>query len=332
MSCREDPVLGSSPPRRDRRGGRARAAGPPNVVVSQATLHAEFGGVVPEVAGLPPQAIGGVIDSALDEAGDPRQPRRGGNTAWPGLIGSLLVGVSAATACSTSGPPRWTSTTSRRTCTPRPWSRRRCAPASRWSFGATRLLRRAEPSRGVDRLHARRRRGRGLRQGGLDPRAQLPRRSVDLGPRRGGRSRAIRFPRYSPKTPPGAPRARSRWVLFRVEDRGALPRPGRGRAGPLPGSHPGPRRHRRELQRPCDLVTQTLRGGPARGAPGAGRRRGSLQSASAGPDDRARRRDRRPGLLPEPRPLDNAVMIAGLGWERLRAGRTADLGLDAAPR
>jgi N6-L-threonylcarbamoyladenine synthase len=28
---------------------------------------------------------------------------------------------------------------------------------------------------------------------------------------------------------------------------------------------------------------------------------------------------------------DNAVMIAGLGWELLRAGRTADLALDASP-
>ena len=36
-----------------------------------------------------------------------------------------------------------------------------------------------------------------------------------------------------------------------------------------------------------------------------------------------------------PRPArctDNAVMIAGLGWERFRAGDRADLGLDAAAR
>jgi N6-L-threonylcarbamoyladenine synthase len=71
-----------------------------SVVASQATFHARFGGVVPEVAArrhlelLPP-----VVREALGEAGatledvDVLAVTRG-----PGLIGALLVGVSAAKA------------------------------------------------------------------------------------------------------------------------------------------------------------------------------------------------------------------------------------------
>src|SRR5437762_6427277 len=69
-----------------------------NVVASQTDLHARFGGVVPEVAARAHlQKLLPVIDEALRQAGI-RLDQVGciavHNT--PGLVGALLVGVSAA--------------------------------------------------------------------------------------------------------------------------------------------------------------------------------------------------------------------------------------------
>src|SRR6476660_6516094 len=69
-----------------------------NVVASQIDLHARFGGVVPEVAARAHlQRLLPVIDEALRQAGL-RLDQVGAvavhNT--PGLVGALLVGVSAA--------------------------------------------------------------------------------------------------------------------------------------------------------------------------------------------------------------------------------------------
>src|SRR5437773_2186510 len=69
-----------------------------NVIASQTDLHARFGGVVPEVAARAHlQRLLPVIDEALRTAGV-RLDQIGGvavhNT--PGLVGALLVGVSAA--------------------------------------------------------------------------------------------------------------------------------------------------------------------------------------------------------------------------------------------
>src|SRR4051794_21256435 len=67
-----------------------------NVVASQAAIHREWGGVVPELASRQHiRDICGVVERALDE----------GQTSWrglgaiavtqgPGLVGSLLIGVS----------------------------------------------------------------------------------------------------------------------------------------------------------------------------------------------------------------------------------------------
>src|SRR6266852_5082912 len=71
-----------------------------NVVASQTDLHARFGGVVPEVAARAHlQRLLPVIDEALKQAGV-RLDQIGCiavlNT--PGLVGALLVGVSAAKA------------------------------------------------------------------------------------------------------------------------------------------------------------------------------------------------------------------------------------------
>lgn len=69
-----------------------------SVVVSQVAEHAVFGGVVPEIAGRSHlRAILPVIDRALEEAGvGLRDLAAIAVTAKPGLIGSLLVGLSTA--------------------------------------------------------------------------------------------------------------------------------------------------------------------------------------------------------------------------------------------
>ncbi len=69
-----------------------------NVVYSQVDLHAQYGGVVPEVASRNHVVkISPVIQSALDEAGvSLEQINLIGATNGPGLIGPLLVGLSAA--------------------------------------------------------------------------------------------------------------------------------------------------------------------------------------------------------------------------------------------
>jgi len=75
-----------------------------SVVESSIDLHRAFGGVVPELAGRAHLAtIGPVVRRALEEAGlDPSDPALDGIavTSGPGLIGSLLVGLSAAKALS----------------------------------------------------------------------------------------------------------------------------------------------------------------------------------------------------------------------------------------
>lgn len=71
-----------------------------SVVSSQVDLHAQFGGVVPEIAGRAHEALlTPVIARAVVEAGiDESQIGAVAATVGPGLIGALLVGVSAAKA------------------------------------------------------------------------------------------------------------------------------------------------------------------------------------------------------------------------------------------
>jgi N6-L-threonylcarbamoyladenine synthase len=70
-----------------------------SVVSSQVDLHARFGGVVPELASrahvdlLPPVVAEAMVEAGLDDGVDAVAA-----TVGPGLIGSLLVGVSAAKA------------------------------------------------------------------------------------------------------------------------------------------------------------------------------------------------------------------------------------------
>ncbi len=72
-----------------------------SVVSSQVDLHARYGGVVPELAGRAHVALlTPVIDAALSDAGLAAPPgvRAVAATCGPGLVGSLLVGLSAAKA------------------------------------------------------------------------------------------------------------------------------------------------------------------------------------------------------------------------------------------
>jgi N6-L-threonylcarbamoyladenine synthase len=67
-----------------------------SIVSSQMDLHARFGGVVPELAGRAHlELLPGAVAAALEDAGSPH-PDAVAATAGPGLIGSLLVGLSAA--------------------------------------------------------------------------------------------------------------------------------------------------------------------------------------------------------------------------------------------
>jgi N6-L-threonylcarbamoyladenine synthase len=69
-----------------------------NVVASQGLLHAEYGGVVPEIASRRHlELVDAVLEDALEMAGiDLDAVDRVAVTNGPGLIGALLVGLSAA--------------------------------------------------------------------------------------------------------------------------------------------------------------------------------------------------------------------------------------------
>src|SRR5438445_404787 len=71
-----------------------------NVIASQVPIHREWGGVVPELASRQHiRDICGVVDRALDEAGAGWTDLGAvAVTQGPGLVGSLLVGVSFAKA------------------------------------------------------------------------------------------------------------------------------------------------------------------------------------------------------------------------------------------
>jgi len=75
-----------------------------SVVSSQVELHAEYGGVVPELAGrahlelLTPVVRRALADAGLGAGRSGPRPEAVAATVGPGLIGSLLVGVSEAKA------------------------------------------------------------------------------------------------------------------------------------------------------------------------------------------------------------------------------------------
>lgn len=71
-----------------------------NIISSQIDVHKEYGGVVPEIASRKHiENINLVIDKALEESGKSLDDMDSvGVTYGPGLVGALLVGVSAAKA------------------------------------------------------------------------------------------------------------------------------------------------------------------------------------------------------------------------------------------
>ena len=88
--------------RRDGGGGRRRTTASvlSSVVSSQADLHARYGGVVPEIASRRHlELVAPVVREALDAAGASLDDvERVAVTQGPGLVGALLVGLSAAKA------------------------------------------------------------------------------------------------------------------------------------------------------------------------------------------------------------------------------------------
>jgi N6-L-threonylcarbamoyladenine synthase len=71
-----------------------------SVVASQADLHARYGGVVPEIASRRHlELVSPVVETAFEEAGATLEDvSRVAVTQGPGLVGALLVGLSAAKA------------------------------------------------------------------------------------------------------------------------------------------------------------------------------------------------------------------------------------------
>lgn len=316
-----------------------------NVVKSQAAIHAEFGGVVPEVAGRSHlDAILPAIDEALTEASVGFDDLSAiAVTARPGLIGSLLVGVSAAKALAwTRGLPLvdvhhieahvYAATMEAPDAIEYP-----CI-ALVVSGGHTALYEAQSPlemSLIVSTLDD-------AAGEAFDKVAWILGLEYPGGPSvsrlaEEGNPKAIHFRRYSPKPLPDGTRqlgfsfsGLKTAVLYHVRGGDALQ--------PTPAAEDIPDRADIAAsfqEAVCDsLVTQTLRTAKMRGS------RQVLVAGGVACNQRLREmmaaRASEAGIrsyFPSPAYCtDNAVMIAGLGWKRLESGLTADLGLDAAPR
>ena len=200
--------------RRDPRRSRPPATRPPppsspldgrvlsSIVSSQADLHARFGGVVPEVASRRHlELVAPVIRAALESADVPlERVDRVAVTQGPGLVGALLVGISAAKALAWSkrlpARPRRPPRGARRVSLPRarPAGAAVHMPAREWRAHAAPRGARAW-ALGAARRDARRRGRRGVRQGRPAARARLPGRCSARPARRRRRPGRIRLSR-----------------------------------------------------------------------------------------------------------------------------------------
>ncbi len=320
-----------------------------SVVCSQAAQHAQFGGVVPEVAGRGHlEAILPTIESALQEAGVTlRELDAIAVTARPGLIGSLLVGLSTAKALALStGLP----IVDVHHIEAHVYAATMDAPeegegaiefpclALVVSGGHTALYHVESPlamqavastlddaaGEAFDKVAAM----LGLPYPGGPSISKLATE---------GRADAIRFPRYSPKRGPGEPQrvgfsfsGVKTSVLYHLRGGDALA------PTPAPDDIPDRADVAASFQE-CvvdALVKQTLRAAEQRAV------RQVLVAGGVACNLRLREvmlaRAQRAGIrayFPAPAYCtDNAVMIAGLGYRRLEAGLIADLGLNAAAR
>lgn len=317
-----------------------------SVVHSQAAMHAAFGGVVPELAGRSHvRETHRVIESALSEAGvTPADLDAIAVTTRPGLIGSLLVGLSAAKALALRHdlplvPVHhieahvWAATMET------PDEDLFPAIALVVSGGHTDLYHATGPGE-LERIATTLDDAAGE---AFDKVAWMLGLAYPGGPSiskeaEGGDPAAFRFPRYRPKPPKdGGPRplgfsfsGLKTAVLYHIRGQDALA------ATPAPEDIPRRPDVAASFQEAVvdALVAQTLAAALEHGrerilvAGGVAcnrRLREKLHAAAA-----------EHGLVAHfPAPAfctDNAVMIAGLGYPLLQRGLTASLAVDASPR
>ncbi len=316
-----------------------------NVIYSQVAEHAKFGGVVPEVAGRSHlDAILPAVDEALADAGIGLDDLTAiAVTARPGLIGSLLVGLSAAKALSwTTGLPLidvdhieahvYAATMEEPDAVEFP-----CL-ALVVSGGHTALYA-VESPLSMERIATTLDDAAGE---AFDKVAWLLGLEYPGGPSVSrlaldGQRDAIRFPRYSPKRGAGEPKqvgfsfsGLKTSVLYHLRGGDAL------QPTPPPDAIPDRADVAASFQEAVvdALVTQTVRAASQRGL------RQVLVAGGVACNVRLREvmheRCAAEGLRAFfPSPVcctDNAVMIAGLGWQRFTAGLVAGLDLDASPR
>lgn len=325
------------------RGGREVLS---SVVKSQAAIHAQFGGVVPEVAGRSHlEEILPAIDGAMAEAGVGFDDLAGiAVTARPGLIGSLLVGLSAAKALAWS---RGLPLVDVHHIEAHVYAATMEAELEPDAFPCLGLV----VSGGHTALYDVDE-GMGMTQvattlddaagEAFDKVAWMLGLDYPGGPSiaalaEAGDRRAIRFPRYAPKPVEDGPRpvgfsfsGLKTAVLYHLRGGNAL------NPTPAPEDIPGRADIAAGFQEAVvdALVTQTLRAAEQRGrshvlvAGGVACNR-RLREVMG---ERAEAKGIRT-LFPSPAfCTDNAVMIAGLGHQRLAQGLVAPLSLDASPR
>ena len=299
-----------------------------SVVSSQVDLHARFGGVVPEIAGRAHvEMLTPVIAQAIVEAGieDDRIDAVAA-TVGPGLVGSLLVGVSAAKALALVWDVPFVAVNHLEAHL---YAALLEEPELQLpvvvllvSGGHTMLVEMQD--HGKYRLLGpddRRRRRRGLRQGRAVPRSRLPGGpAIDRIAMSGDPDRD--------RVPASDPRRGARLLVQRAEDRGR----------PLRARQPGCEHRRRRRVVPAGGRRRAV----DEGSPGRGRGRGEAACASAAAWRRTRccaeqfldvcEADGLHGFLPS-RPMctDNAAMIASAAWWRLAADGPSPLDTGADP-
>ena len=311
-----------------------------SVVDSQAELHAVWGGVVPEIASRSHlDSIGPVVDRALKEANCCLNDLAGiAVTNRPGLIGSLLVGLSYAKALAFARDVPllgihhieahvYAATMEWDTQPPVP------TIALVVSGGHTALYEMLGPVK-MKAIASTLDDAAGE---AFDKVAFLLGLAYPGGPSvsalaEEGDPKAIRFPRYRPKDKrPGFSFSGLKTaVLYHLRGGDALA------ATPAPEDIPNRADVAASFQMAAvdNLVRPTLQAAKERGAQSV------LVAGGVAANRLLRqemtRRGQEQGLevrFPAPAYCtDNAVMIAGLGWHALQAGEAADLSLDASPR
>ena len=247
-------------------GGRRRHEVLSSVVSSQVDLHARFGGVVPEIASRAHVEL--LTPGDRPGAGRGRRRRRPTSTpspppSGPGLVGALLVGVSAAKALALVWDVPFVAVNHLEAHL---YAALLEEPDLELPARRAARLGRPHPA-GADggprpvpgaRLDHRRRRGRGLRQGRPLPRPRLPGRPGDRPARHGGR------PRRPSRSPGRCWTTGYDFSFSRAEDRGRQPRAQaprrrhRGRRRLVPGGRRRRAGHQGPARRPATTGAKGL--------------------------------------------------------------------------